>query len=105
MDKKGLIQQFDALDDDKKNIFLEKLIFCQYADEHYFESFFRIEELEESELFELVSFLYHQNCFLMILEIMNRYKERFITYNEMTFDEVDISEQFISRLERIESLF
>lgn len=104
MNKKILMQSYVAQDDDKKNIFLENLIFCQYADEHYFENYFRIEELEESELFELISFLYHQDCFLMMSEIMNKHKERFITFGEVTLEQVDISEQFISRLKRMKCL-
>lgn len=102
MDKEKLMQAYVAQDHDKKNIFLEKLIFCQYADEHYFEDYFRIEGLEESELFSLISFLYHQDCFLMILEIMNKYKERFVSHYEVTLDRVIISEKFVSRLERME---
>lgn len=34
-------------------------------------------------------------------EIMNRHKECFISYGEVTLEQVDISEQFISRLIRM----
>ena len=101
MDKEKIMQSYAAQDYDKKNIFLERLIFCQFADEHNFENYFRIKELEESELFGLISFLYHQDCFLMMLEIMNEHTERFISHNEMTLERLNISKQFISRLERI----
>lgn len=101
MDREKLLQWFYAQDYDGKNMFLEKLVFCQFADEHDFENYFRIGELEESELFCLISFLYHQDCFLMMLEIMNEHKHRFISHSVLNLDEPDIPEQLVSRLKRI----
>lgn len=101
MDKEKLKQSYATQDHNKKSIFLEKVIFCQYADELNFKNYFRIEELEESELFDLISCLYHQDCFLMILEVISEHKERFISHNEITLERLNISEQFISRLKRI----
>ena len=102
MDKKQRLQRLFSKSKDK-NKFLEELIFCEYADERDFENYFRIEELEESELFCLISFLYHQDCFLMMMDIMNQYQNRFLSYNESLFDEIDFSEKLISRLERMEN--
>lgn len=101
MDKEELLQKFYDKDRDEKNIFLEKLVFCQFADDHDFENYFRIEELEESELFCLIGFLYHQDCFLMMLEIMNKYKQRFTSHSVLCLDETVFSEQLTSRLEKM----
>lgn len=99
----NILKKFLSQDEDK-DILLEKLVFCQFADKYDFENYFRIKELEEGELFRLISFLYHQDCFLMLLDIMNRYKERFVSHNTSFLKELDFSEQFISRLESFMSV-
>lgn len=101
MDKEEFLQKFYDKDRDEKNLFLEYLVFCQFADDHDFENYFRIEELEEGELFCLIGFLYHQDCFLMMLEIMNRHKQRFVSHSVLYLDEIVFSEQFTSRLEKM----
>ena len=103
MDKKQRLQRLFSKSKDK-NKFLEELIFCEYADEHDFENYFRIEELEESELFCLISFLYHQDCFLMMMDIMKQNRERFIFFDELLFDEIEFSEKLNSRMVRLENL-
>lgn len=101
--KNDVLKKFISQNEDM-NILLEKLVFCQFADEHDFANYFRINELEESELFCLIGFLYHQDCFLMMLDIMNRHMERFISHNISLLKEIDISEQFIKRLESFMSV-
>lgn len=88
--------------DEERCLLLEKLVFAQFADDYDFDNYFRIEELEESELFCLVSFLYDRDCFLMMLDIMNRYKERFVSHDESFIEEIDFTSRYVSRLERLE---
>ncbi len=104
MDKKQFLQRLISQTNENKDLLLEKLVFCKFSDEYDFENYFRIGELEESELFCLVSFLYHQDCFLMMLDIMNRYKERFISHDESLLREMDFSKQFISRVAKLEGI-
>ena len=78
MDKKELRKRYDKLDGMGKALLLEKLAFCKFADHYDFGNYFRIGELKDSELLCLASFLYHHECFLMLMDIMNQYKERFI---------------------------
>lgn len=80
---------------------LEKFVFCESSDEKNFENYYRIKELDEGELFCLISFLYHQDCFLMMLDIMNRYKELFVSHDISLLNEIDFSEQFISRFAKL----
>ena len=92
MDKKQILQRYFSQTNEDKSILLEKLAFCGFSDEYDFENYFRIDELEESELFCLISALYHQDCFLMMLDIMNRYRERFVLHDESLLKELDFSE-------------
>ena len=37
----------------------------------------------------------------MMLDIMNRYRDRFVSHDESLLKELDFSEQFMSRIEKI----
>lgn len=104
MEKEQMLQQLFSQTNEDKHMLMEKLVFCKFSDEYDFENYFRIAELEESELFCLISFLYHQDCFLMMLDIMNRYRERFISHDESLLKELDFTKQFISRVSRLYSI-
>ena len=103
MDKEQILQRLFSQTKEDKDILLEQLVFCKFADEYDFENYFRIGKLRESDLFCLISFLYHQDCFLMMLDIMNRYRDRFVSHDESLLRELDFSEQFISRIARLEN--
>ena len=100
MDKEQILQNFFSQDGDK-SLLMEKIAFCRFADKYDFENYFRIGELKESELFCLISFLYHEECYLMMTDIMNKYRERFILHDTSLFEEADFSEEFVARLERM----
>lgn len=104
MEKEQILQRLFSQTKEDKEILLEQLVFCKFADEYDFENYFRIGELKESDLFCLISFLYHQDCFLMMLDIMNRYRDRFVSHDESLLRELDFSEQFISRIARLENV-
>ena len=40
----------------------------------------------------------------MMLDIMNRYRDRFVSHDESLLKELDFSEQFMSRIEKIRVL-
>lgn len=103
MDKEQILQRLFSQTKEDKDILLEQLVFCKFADEYDFENYFRIGKLRESDLFCLISFLYHQDCFLMMMDIMNRYRDRFVSHDESLLRELDFSEQFISRIARLEN--
>lgn len=104
MEKEQILQQLHLQTNENKELLLEKLVFCQFADEHDFENYFRIEELNESDLLCLIDLLYHQDCFFMMMDIINRYKERFVSYDESVLKELDFSEQFMSRIAKLNSV-
>lgn len=103
MDKEQMLERFYLQDDEGKDMLLEKLIFCQFSDEHDFENYFRLDELNEGELFCLISFLYKQDCFLMLFDIMEKYRERLISYDVSTIKEMEFSEEFIERFKRLDN--
>ena len=80
---------------------MEKLAFCKFADRYDFENYFRINELSDSELLCLASFLYHQECYLMLMDMMNRYKERFILADSSQLQEFEPDDALMERLSRI----
>ena len=69
MEKEQILQQLFSQTKEDKDILLEQLVFCKFANEYDFENYFRIGKLKESDLFCLISFLYHQDCFLMMLTL------------------------------------
>ncbi len=104
MGKEQMLQRLQSLVEEDKSMLLEKLTFCKFADDYDFENYFRIEELNESELLCLISFLHHQDCFFMIRDIMNRYKDKFNLQDESILEELDFSEQFNARLARMDAI-
>lgn len=101
MHKKELRETNELQERIKKTMLLEKLTFCKYADCYDFNNYFRIGDLKESELLCLVSFLYHKECFQMLLDIMNRYRERFIFPDTTLLQEFEPDEILMERISRI----
>ena len=104
MDKKELRERYEKLDGMGKALLLEKLAFCKFADRYDFENYFRIEELKDSELLCLVSFLYHHECYLMLMDIINKYKEKFIFADTSLLREFEPDNTLMERISRIDIL-
>ena len=104
MDKKDLRKRYEEQDDMGKALLLEELAFYKFADCYDFENYFRIGELKDSELLCLISFLYHHECFLMLLDIMNHYKERFIFADTSLLREFEPDDTLMERISRIDIL-
>ena len=102
MKKEELVRKFYMQKGEEKELFLEKLIFCNFSEERDFENYFKVGELEESELFCLISFLYHEDCFFMMMEILNNYKQHFLSAGVFELEEFDFSEKLLKRWERME---
>lgn len=103
MPKEELLKEFYAQNEIGKEMILEKFVFCHFSDEQNFENYFKIDELGEKEFFCLISLLYHQDCFLMISDIIKRYENRFLSHQDSFLKEIDFSERFQSRLTRMEN--
>ena len=101
MDKKELRERYEKLDGMGKALLLEKLAFCKFADRYDFENYFRAGELSDSELLCLTSFLYHQECYLMLMNIMNHNKERFILADSSLLQEFELDDALMERLSRV----
>ena len=101
MGKNELRKRYEELDGMGKALLLEKLAFCKFADRYDFENYFRAGELKDSELLCLASFLYHQECYLMLMDMMNRYKERFILADSSQLQEFEPEDALMERLSRI----
>ncbi len=104
MDKKELRKRYEKQDDMGKALLLEKLAFCKFADHYDFENYFRIGELKNSELLCLASFFYNHECFLMLMDIMNHYKERFIYADTSLLREFEPDNTLMERISRIDIL-
>lgn len=101
MDKKELQKKYEEQDSTGRELLLEKLAFCKFADRYDFENYFRIDELNDSELLCLASFLYQQDCFLMLLEMLERYKEKFVLADSSLLRELEPDDALMERLSRI----
>ena len=78
-----------------------KLAFCKFADNYDFENYFRIGELSDSELLCLASFLYQQDCFLMLMDMLERHKEKFVLADSSLLRELEPDDALMERLSRI----
>ena len=101
MDKKELQKKYEEQDGTGRELLLEKLAFCKFADRYDFENYFRIDELSDSELLCLASFLYQQDCFLMLMEMLERYKEKFVLADSSLLRELEPDDALMERLSRI----
>ncbi len=101
MDKKELKKKYGEQDGMGRELLLEKLAFCKFADRYDFENYFRAGELSDSELLCLTSFLYHQECYLMLMNIMNHNKERFILADSSLLQEFELDDALMERLSRV----
>ena len=101
MDKKELQKKYEEQDSAGRELLLEKLAFCKFADRYDFENYFRISELSDSELLCLASFLYQQDCFLMLMEMLERYKEKFVLADSSLLRELEPDDALMERLSRI----
>ncbi len=104
MGKNELRKRYEELDGMGKALLLEKLAFCKFADRYDFENYFRAGELKDSELLCLAGFLYHHECFLMLMDIMNQYKERFIFADTSLLREFEPDETLLERMARLDIL-
>lgn len=104
MDRNELREGYEKQDGMGKALLLERLTFCKFADTYDYENYFRIGELKDSELLCLASLLYHHECFMMLLEIMNKHKERFIFADTSLLREFEPDENLMERLSRFDSL-
>ena len=101
MDKKELQKKYEEQDSAGRELLLEKLAFCIFADKYDFENYFRAGELKDSELLCLASFLYQQDCFLMLMEMLERYKEKFVLADSSLLRELEPDDALMERLSRI----
>ncbi len=101
MEKKELQKKYEEQDSIGRELLLEKLAFCKFADNYDFENYFRISELNDSELLCLASFLFHQECYLMLMDMIDRYKERFILADSSLLQDFESDDALIERLSRI----
>ena len=101
MDKKELQKKYEEQDGTGRELLLEKLAFCKFADKYDFENYFKIGELSDSELLCLSSFLYQQDCFLMLMEMLERYKEKFVLADSSLLRELEPDDALMERLSRI----
>ncbi len=100
MSKDDAIKRFLSQDEDQ-SMLLEKLVFAYFADDCDIDSYINIEHLDLKEMFNLLRVLYSKACFLMILDIMSRYRERFIFHDMSVLDEFGADPRFIPRLEKL----
>jgi len=104
MDKKELQKKYEEQDSMGRELLLEKLAFCKFADRYDFENYFRINELSDSELLCLASFLYQQDCFLMLMDMLERHKEKFVLADSSLLRELELDDALMERLSRIGAL-
>lgn len=100
MCKDDAIKRFLSQDEDQ-SLLMEKLVFAYFVDDCDIDRYLNIEHLELKELFKLLTVLYSKGCFLMILDIMSRYRERFIFHDVSVLNEFSDDPRFISRLEML----
>ncbi|MCI8370848.1 MAG: hypothetical protein HFI75_00340 [Lachnospiraceae bacterium] len=90
----------DANEEDRQ-LLSEYMIFCQYADTFDFNNYFRLDELTESELMSIFDFLYHEDCFLMMQNLLNKYNRKLFYFEKSFLETTCIRNDFQDRLDKL----
>ena len=78
-----------------------KLAFGKFVDYYNFENYFRIGELNDNELLCLASFLYHKECYLILMIMLDRYKKRFVFATSSLLRKFEADGALMKRFSRI----
>ena len=103
MSKEEMKDRYSTLEEPGREKLLEEMIFCCFADDWDFENYFKISQLTEGELDCLISFLYQQDCFLMLADILNKYPESFSVHSRELLNEIDFSDRLSARFPRLDA--
>ena len=99
--KKRLKENYNNNKDNMKVDFIEWITICQYSDNHIFDNLFRLDELSEQEFFDVVEFLYRQECYIVLFMLIARHIKRFQSKDISFIDDIDLIDSFSERLERL----
>lgn len=82
-------------------LYIEYILFCNFASEIEFNNYFRIEEIEDSEFFKLVDCLYNHNCYNLLYRLLRNNRERIVTNpNINILKDIDFRSDIDKRMER-----
>lgn len=101
MNKENFNKMNLAQDTQEKLLLSEYMVFCQYADTFDFNNYFRLDELSECELFSIFDFLYHEDCFLMLQNLLNKYNDKLLYSENAGMNDVELRNDFDARLEKL----
>lgn len=99
--KERLKENYNNNKDTMKTDFLEWIVICQYMSDSDFNNLFRLEELSEQEFFNIVEFLYRQECYIILFMVIARHIKRFQNNDISFIDDIDFIDRFDERLERL----
>ena len=82
-------------------LYIEYILFCNFAPEKEFNNYFNIKEINDSEFFNLVDFLYNQNCYNLLYRILRDNRERITTNPDINaLKNIDFHSGIDKRMER-----
>ena len=82
-------------------LYIEYILFCNFASENEFNNYFRIEEIKDTEFFKLVDFLYNHNCYNLLYRLLRNNRERIISNPDINIlKDVNFRSDIDKRMER-----
>ena len=73
-----LVEMYEQLSTNtfERCLYIEYILFCNFASENEFNNYFNIEEIKDAEFFKLVDFLYDHNCYNLLYRLLRDNRER-----------------------------
>ncbi|MCH5249033.1 MAG: hypothetical protein J1E98_03850 [Lachnospiraceae bacterium] len=82
-------------------LYIEYILFCNFASENEFNNYFNIEEIKDAEFFKLVDFLHNHNCYNLLYRVLRDNRERIATNPDInTLKDIDFRSDIDKRMER-----
>ena len=82
-------------------LYIEYILFCNFASEKEFNNYFNVKNINDSEFFELIDFLYQHNCYNLLYRLLRDNRERITTNpNINALKNINLHSSIDKRMER-----
>lgn len=100
MDKEETKKRYKQLCRTERTFLAEVYEVCNNLNSDVFGNLFKIGDLSERDFFCIVDFLYHNDCFVLLYQMMASYPERFMCLDLLVSRDTEVRDDLEERLER-----
>lgn len=100
MDREETKKRYKQLCSTERTFLAEVYEVCNNLSSDVFGNLFKIEDLSEGDFFCIVDFLYYNECFVLLYQLMANYPERFMCLDLFVSGDIEMRDDLEERLER-----